>query len=126
MTALCAYYGMPCEARYSSSAIVTGFEASVSEKFPTVLSPANSYLVGEQKPWSAALVCPCGCKDVIQLSLLPNDSPKWTATSDRKGMPTLSPSVWRTTGCRSHFFLRQGSIVRCRPEPHDLGTRHSS
>ena len=88
------------------------------EEIPDGLKPRQLYLVGELKPWSAALLCPCGCKDVIQLSLLPNDSPMWTATSDRKGLPTLSPSVWRTTACRSHFFLRNGSIIWCNPEHH--------
>lgn len=83
------------------------------EEMPDRLKPRHLYLVGQKEPWSAALLCPCGCKAVIQLSLLRTDSPKWSFTLNRSGVPTLSPSVWRTTGCRSHFFLRKGSVVWC-------------
>ncbi|WP_425373246.1 DUF6527 family protein, partial [Klebsiella pneumoniae] len=32
---------------------------------------------------------------------------------DGKGRPTLYPSIWRTTGCRSHFWVRIGRIHWC-------------
>lgn len=86
------------------------------EELPDALQSGRLYLIGSGKPWSAAMVCPCGCGEAIHLSLLPDDSPSWTFKSDRNGLPTLSPSVWRTKGCRSHFFLRQGDIVWCKPD----------
>ena len=70
------------------------------------------YLVGEDTgPWSAALLCPCGCEATIQLSLLPDDEPSRRAVRHFNGSVSLRPSVWRTRGCRSHFFLRRGRIV---------------
>jgi hypothetical protein len=81
------------------------------DELPDSLVKRRLYLIGNSVPWSAALLCPCGCGEVIQLSLLPDDSPSWSVSLDRDGLPTLSPSVWRTKGCRSHFFLKQGSIV---------------
>lgn len=86
------------------------------EEVPDVLRSERLYLIGYEAPWSAAMVCPCGCGETIHISLLLNDPPSWTLSSDRYGLPTLTPSVWRTKGCRSHFFLRQGTIVWCRPE----------
>jgi hypothetical protein len=81
------------------------------DELPDSLAQRRLYLIGSGVPWSAALICPCGCGEVIQLSLLPDDSPSWTVSFDRDGLPALSPSVWRTKGCRSHFFLRHGTIV---------------
>lgn len=86
------------------------------EELPERLQESRLYVIGTDKPWCAALLCPCGCGDVIQLSLLPTDSPSWKISYDRVGLPTLSPSVWRTRGCRSHFFLRRGLIVWYRSE----------
>lgn len=81
------------------------------DELPEALQNHRLYLIGETTPWAAAMLCPCGCGSVIQLSLLPNESPSWSVDFDRVGLPTLSPSVWRTQGCHSHFFLRHGSIM---------------
>jgi hypothetical protein len=85
------------------------------EELPDAPKKRNLYLIGDRQPWAAAFICPCGCGEVIQLSLLPRDSPSWSVALDRDGFATLSPSVWRTKGCKSHFFVREGSIVWCRP-----------
>ena len=84
-----------------------------AEELPEELERRCLYILGGTRPWSVALRCPCGCGEEIQLSLLRNDSPRWKLRVDHGNLPTLSPSVWRTKGCRSHFFLRQGSIVWC-------------
>ena len=89
------------------------YHAQAVEDVPDTLRDHTLYLVGEGCPWQAAMQCPCGCGAVIQLSLLPNDHPRWRATLDRRARPTLTPSVWRTTGCRAHFFLRDGRILWC-------------
>lgn len=72
------------------------------------------YLVVEDdQVWQVAMLCPCGCGDLIQLCVLPESSPNWVVTAHLDGTVTLSPSVWKTTGCRSHFFLRSGRIQWC-------------
>jgi hypothetical protein len=39
-------------------------------------------------------------------------------------LKTLSPSVWRTTGCRSHFIFRRGRVVWCHGQlPEEVGDR---
>src|SRR5689334_664379 len=83
------------------------------EELPETPKGRSLYLIGNHNPWSVAFLCPCGCGELIQLSLLTCDSPSWSVTFDRDGFATLSPSVWRTKGCRSHFFLRQGTVVLC-------------
>jgi hypothetical protein len=61
--------------------------------------------------WSAALVCPCGCGQLLQLNLVRTSRPYWRLQQDRFGRASLHPSVWRRTTCRSHFWVRRGKIV---------------
>jgi hypothetical protein len=63
--------------------------------------------------WSVGMRCPCGCGETIELMLLPEAKPRWTLSADAGGRPSLSPSVWRRTGCRSHFWLREGRVRWC-------------
>jgi len=67
-------------------------------------------LVDGGAPWSVGMQCPCGCGDTLELILLPSVKPNWKLAIDAKGRPTLSPSVWRSTGCRAHFWLRSGKV----------------
>lgn len=71
------------------------------------------HLVDDGESWSAGFHCPCGCGDVLEVALLKGARPRWDLTTDQKGRPTLRPSVWRTTGCRSHFWVREGRIQWC-------------
>lgn len=75
--------------------------------------PYVVYAIGYSVPWQAALLCPCGCNHMIQLSLLECDSPHWSLSGQEKELATLYPSVWRTRGCGAHFILRQGEVGWC-------------
>lgn len=54
--------------------------------------------------------CPCGCGDVISLPLAAPHDPRWSVYVDQDGFASLYPSVWRNTGCMSHFIIRSGSV----------------
>lgn len=84
-----------------------------TDELPENLKENRLYVLNQNTPWAVAFVCPCGCKDVIHLSLLESDSPRWEFTSLSWRKPTLYPSIWRTRGCNSHFFLRNGRIYWC-------------
>ncbi|WP_412769231.1 DUF6527 family protein [Ralstonia pseudosolanacearum] len=56
------------------------------------------------------LRCPCGCGEVITLSLQPTHEPRWTFDAATSGRASLYPSIWRTTGCHSHFWLKDGRV----------------
>jgi hypothetical protein len=73
------------------------------------------YLVGETgNEWACAMRCPCGCRETIILNLIKAAGrPRWDLNLSPKGIPSIRPSVWRTTGCRAHFILRQGRIKWC-------------
>jgi len=83
------------------------------EEVPDTPRPFVVYAIGDSDAWLAALVCPCGCGHLIQLSLLKGDSPHWSLQTDCSGKVSISPSVWRSLGCQAHFFVRGGRIVWC-------------
>ena len=92
-----------------------GLRTEIVQDFPAAFDPSRVYLVSEGKvPWSAALLCPCGCSAEIRLSLVKNDRPRWRVKRHLNGKVTLHPSVHRRKGCRSHFFLKRGRIVWAR------------
>lgn len=74
------------------------------------------HMVDGRMSWSAGLVCPCGCGEVIELLLLRSADPHWTLSIDRYDRPTLHPSVWKKVGCKSHFWLRKGRVIWVKPQ----------
>jgi hypothetical protein len=58
----------------------------------------------------AMMCCPCGCKEVITLSLQQIHDPYWKLLPSANGLATLRPSIWRREGCRSHFWVRDGQV----------------
>jgi hypothetical protein len=68
------------------------------------------YIVGERANyWMITFKCPCGCDSVISLNLLKGVRPRWKFKT-RWGTISISPSVWRRVGCRSHFYIRKGRV----------------
>ena len=84
------------------------------EELPDSLETHKLYIAGENGYfWAAAMLCPCGCGDVIELNLLKKVRPCWTVREHPDSLVSLKPSVWRRQGCRSHFILRLGCIDWC-------------
>jgi hypothetical protein len=92
------------------------FLARFSETTPAKDQLAETDLVivrsGDFLKW-ICFRCPCGCGEKISLSLATNRRPQWRVSVDRFGMPTVSPSVWQTAGCYSHFWIRDGRVDWC-------------
>ena len=94
------------------------YRAELVEDQPEQLESNVVYLIGDpHSPWSAAMLCPCGCRAEIRISLIPNDDPRWRVSRNWRGAVSLQPSIWRNKGCRSHFFLTRGNIHWARPSP---------
>lgn len=77
------------------------------------------HMLDAGESWSVGFHCPCGCGDVIELLLVRAVDPHWTLSVDRFGRPTLRPSVWKSAGCRSHFWLRNGQVIWAEPKPRN-------
>lgn len=63
--------------------------------------------------WCVGLRCPCGCGDSLELLVVAEAKPRWDIAIDKMGKPSLSPSIWRKTGCHSHFWLSNGRVRWC-------------
>lgn len=88
-----------------------------TSEVPECPGVGNLYVVGEGlHRWYAVFSCPCGCGETVHLSLIEGDRPRWRLTEHEDDSVSLSPSVWRNRGCRSHFFVRRGRIQWCAHE----------
>jgi hypothetical protein len=84
------------------------------EELPERLDARFVYIVGEgNHQWFATMLCPCGCGGTIYINLMPDSRPLWELTENDDRKVSIHPSIWRTKGCRSHFFLRNGVVVWC-------------
>jgi Family of unknown function (DUF6527) len=82
------------------------------EDLPDDIKDHTVYVIGEKgHEWLAALKCPCGCGDTLQLNLIKAVKPKWRIFFHKKRKVSISPSIDRIVNCRSHFTLTKG-IVR--------------
>jgi Family of unknown function (DUF6527) len=71
------------------------------------LKPGVLVLVMPNKrPKSLKFLCPCGCGEPISVNLMPGNEKAWRIDYEPKRGISLWPSVWLTSGCGSHFILR--------------------
>lgn len=61
---------------------------------------------------SLVMICPCGCGDNIILNMDTRVGPAWRLYQNSKGL-TVFPSVWRESGCQSHFIIWNNKIYWC-------------
>jgi len=85
------------------------------EELPDKPDAKTVYVLGEgENRWFVSLLCPCGCGAMHQMSLMPADKPHWRlVVHENDGTISIEPSVWRHTGCHSHFFLHRSRIEWC-------------
>jgi hypothetical protein len=84
------------------------------DSLPERLPRRNLVLAREgDEDWCVGMRCPCGCGQTIELLLIQEAKPRWDLLVDWSGRPSLKPSVWLQTGCRSHFWLRRGRVEWC-------------
>jgi len=58
---------------------------------------------------SFVMKCPCGCNDDLVINLDPRMGKAWRLYIRRKKI-TIFPSVWRDSGCQSHFVIWNSRI----------------
>jgi hypothetical protein len=69
-------------------------------------------LVERGRPRSVVIKCPCGCGEELVINLDERIGPAWRLYRDERGL-TLYPSVWRESGCRSHFIIWHDALFLC-------------
>jgi len=75
------------------------------------IQDAGDYvLVVRGVPRSLVMSCPDGCGEIITLNLDDRGGRTWRLYK-KKGRITIYPSVWRDSGCKSHFIVRNNQIM---------------
>lgn len=92
---------MPYKINDYSFQLVEGDDAEIFSKSKAI--DGIVYVIPSQ--FEMVLKCPCGCEDVIDLNTIP-DHPYWTF----KEPNTISPSVNKLYGCKSHFSIINGKV----------------
>lgn len=78
-------------------------------------------VIDRHGPRSVIFQCPCGCGDLLVINVDRKLRQAWRLRRDADGL-SLIPSVWRTSGCESHFILWQNRIWWCRYDLEDDAT----
>jgi Family of unknown function (DUF6527) len=70
----------------------------------------DAVLIERGRPRLLLLLCPCGCGEEFPINLDPRAGPAWRLYRNRRAGISLFPSVWRESGCRSHYVIWGGKI----------------
>jgi hypothetical protein len=62
---------------------------------------------------SVAIACPDGCGEELTINVDRRSGPAWRYYLDGSRQLSLYPSVWRDTGCGSHFIVWHSKIYWC-------------
>lgn len=91
-----------------------GYRIRIMDDIPEEVDSKTIFVVGDSNhPQYVVFLCPCGCGRRIELNLNPESSPRWKLKWHLLGTVSLSPSVWRKSGCWSHFFLKHSKVLWC-------------
>lgn len=80
--------------------------------YPDRIAEGRLYIVSEgNKPDTIIFKCPCGCNSDVHLNLLTDTRPVWHFHRTGHRKISISPSAWKKSGCKSHFFVKKNRIV---------------
>ncbi|MDB5744204.1 MAG: hypothetical protein JWR68_2519 [Polaromonas sp.] len=91
------------------------FKAQVEQRHeanPLLKMPGDAALVYRGVLRSLVMACPDGCGELLTINLDARAGKAWRAYGSQEVL-SLFPSVWRETGCKSHFILWQSKIYWC-------------
>lgn len=81
--------------------------------------PGDFVMVNRGLLRSIVLRCPDNCGDVLTINLDPRAGKAWRFYR-RRNQISVFPSVWRDSGCRSHFIVWHHTIEWCDWEDQDF------
>ncbi|KQX22123.1 DUF6527 family protein [Variovorax sp. Root434] len=91
------------------------FKAQVEQRHeanPLLKMPGDAALVHRGVLRSLVMACPDGCGELLTINLDARSGKAWRTYGSHEEL-SLFPSVWRQTGCKSHFILWRSKIYWC-------------
>jgi hypothetical protein len=73
--------------------------------------PGDAVLIERGRPRWLLLSCPCGCGEELPINLDSRAGPAWRLYKNVRHGVSVYPSVWRDTGCGSHFIIWRDRIL---------------
>ncbi len=90
------------------------YQIRTVDDVPDKCADKTIYIVGDpDAPQYAVFSCPCGCGRTVELNLNAAASPCWSIKFHLSGTISFSPSIWRKSGCNSHFYLVRNKVRWC-------------
>ena|SRR5882672_2178903 len=86
-----------------------GIVESRSDASVLIDQPGDVVVVERARPRLLVLKCPDGCGEVLAINLDRQAGKAWRLYRNGNVI-TLFPSVWRDSGCESHFIISRGRI----------------
>lgn len=80
------------------------------EALSRLRSAGDAVIVERGTVRSIIVCCPCGCREPLPINLDSRAGPAWRLYRDRPSSITLFPSIWRESGCGSHFIVWRGRV----------------
>ena len=96
-----------------------GTVSTRSEAAGMLAAAGDAVLIERGRPRLLLLSCPCGCGEEFPINLDPRAGPAWVLYG-RSNALSLFPSVWRESGCRSHYVIWRGRILLFRRYDDDF------
>lgn len=96
-----------------TSAKVLRFKGAVQsrgEASAYLKAPGDAVLIERGRPRWLLLSCPCGCGEEFPINLDPRAGPAWRLYISQHTGLSLYPSVWRESGCESHYVIWRDKI----------------
>jgi len=90
--------------------LVRGTVQSRGEVAGLLKVPGDVVIIERGTPRWLLMKCPCGCGEDLPVNLDKRAGPAWRLYRNKNRGISLYPSVWRDTGCKSHFILSRGII----------------
>jgi|SRR5579859_977802 len=89
-----------------------GVVSSRGDASPLLVKKCDAVLVHRGQPRWLVIKCPDGCGEEIAVNLDRRTGAAWSLYQ-KKGLLSLYPSVWRQSGCRSHFIIWRNRVIGC-------------
>ncbi len=81
-----------------------------ADAVPVLRKPGDAVVVSRGRDRLLVMRCPCSCGEDVIVNLDPDAGPAWVLYRRRRGA-SVFPSVWRDTGCGSHFIIWDDRIL---------------
>ena len=89
---------------------LSGSVQSRAEASGLLRAPGDVVIIQRGIPRWLLMKCPCGCNEDLPVNLDGRAGPAWRYYPNNISGMSVYPSVWRDTGCQSHFIIRRGII----------------